>query len=107
MSRQPGNALQTLGSFTVRVPILNRLAISLRSGTSDASVLIETFVREFHLPQGNLHPKVIWDLGANIGLTAAHYAVLSPDANTYCVEANPDLVASHYSILLPGGSESK
>lgn len=77
----------------MHVPILNRLAISLRRGTSDASVLIETFVGEIHWPLDNTHPKVIWDLGVNIELTAAHYAVLYPDAKIYSVEGNPDLFA--------------
>jgi FkbM family methyltransferase len=101
MSRQRGDALKHQRPITVNVPILDRLAVSVRPGTSDASVLIETLVGEFHLPPEDLHPKVIWDLGANIGLTAAHYAVLYPDARIYCVEANPDLVAITFQHTSP------
>jgi len=78
------NLLVTVKSFA-------NLPVMLRCGTSDASVLLETIIGLFHLPPAGVSPKVIWDLGANIGLTAAHFAVCYPDAKVYAVEANPDL----------------
>lgn len=45
---------------------------------------------DFHLPPKELAPEVIWDLGANIGLTMAHMAVLYPGARILGVELNRD-----------------
>ena len=91
MSRQRGVSLPDSDAFKVRVSLLNDLTVSLRPGTSDASVFIETLVGQFHVPPPEVHPKIIWDLGANVGLTAAHYAVLFPDALIHAVEAVPQL----------------
>lgn len=61
--------------------------IYLRPGTTDARVFDDTFVGLYHLPEIRLPERpVILDLGANIGLTALHYAALFPNCHIICVE---------------------
>jgi FkbM family methyltransferase len=74
-------------------PLANEV-ISLRAGTSDAVVFYETFLGLYHIPP-TLPPNIetVLDLGANIGLTAAHYAVLLPTCRVLAVEADPDCAA--------------
>ena len=64
-----------------------RNSIVLRPGTSDGEVLWETFHGLYHLPPPLGHePSVIWDLGANVGLTTAHFASLFAAAKVIGVE---------------------
>jgi FkbM family methyltransferase len=73
----------------VRVRALGRRWVWLRPGTTDVSVLVDTFVGGYHLPPATVDlpsAPVIWDLGANIGLTAAHFAQLYPTARVLGVE---------------------
>jgi FkbM family methyltransferase len=77
----------------VRVRQLGGRAVHLRPGTSDADVLWDTFFHRYHLPppealEGGL--RTVWDLGANIGLTAAHMAELHPGAEVFGVELDAD-----------------
>ena len=59
----------------------------VRPKTSDAAVLWDTFHEKFHLPDGDLpRDATIFDLGANVGFTAAHFAALYPMANIIAVE---------------------
>lgn len=59
----------------------------LRAGTSDANVADSTFRHRYHLPEWPLPPApLIWDLGANIGLTAAHLAAEYADGTIVAVE---------------------
>jgi FkbM family methyltransferase len=68
-----------------------RRPILLRPGTSDIHALGETFAGLYHLPRWA--PRRILDLGANIGLTAAHYRSLFPDAAIVAVEMDAENVA--------------
>ena len=68
--------------------------VNVRPGTSDADVMWDTFAAAYHLPPPEAAPfRVIVDLGANIGLTAAHFAVLFPRARIVAVEMDPMLAA--------------
>ncbi len=66
-----------------------------RPGTTDSTVLWDTFWNRYHLPPVILRPKaVILDLGANVGYTVAHMAALYPNATVIGVEmdkANAEL----------------
>lgn len=71
--------------------------ISVRPGTSDADVVFETFAGQYHLPPAEVGTvRVIADLGANIGLTAADFAVRYPEAKVLSVELDDEL-AQHAS----------
>ncbi len=70
-------------------PALGR-AVELREGTSDRQVWADTFTGLYHLPLYEIAPATVLDLGANIGLTAAHYAALWPDARIVAVEMDAE-----------------
>jgi FkbM family methyltransferase len=74
-------------------PLAGR-AIRLRFGTSDGRVLWETFGERYHLPPPEVgDPSCIWDLGANIGLTMADFAVRFPRARIVGVELDDENAA--------------
>lgn len=61
--------------------------VYLRPGTSDHGTWVEVFERGFHVPPPEMPtPRTVLDLGANIGLTAAHYAAMWPEAVIVAVE---------------------
>lgn len=64
--------------------------MSVRQGTLDADIVRVILRRdsEYRLPDC-VHPKVIFDCGANIGATAVYYSVLFPEADIYCFEPVP------------------
>ena len=66
----------------------------MRPGTSDVTVYNETFTGLFHVPPEWMPvPSTVLDLGANIGLTAAHYKAMWPDARVVAVEPDPSSAA--------------
>jgi FkbM family methyltransferase len=80
----------------VRVRPLGGATFELRPGTTDAVSLRDTFRDCVHPPppeaarRGVRH---IVDLGANIGATIAHNAMLHPEARILGVELDPDTAA--------------
>lgn len=75
----------------------------LRADASDANVADSTFRHRYHLPEWDLpHEPLIWDLGANIGLTTAHLAAQYPSARVLAVELDADnvTVARHNTAHL-------
>jgi len=71
----------------LRLRQLGGEAIGIRPGTSDVTVLYETFCGQYHLPPEDIdEPRTILDLGANIGLTVAHFACRYSNARVLGVE---------------------
>jgi FkbM family methyltransferase len=70
-----------------------RLQIRVRLGTYDIGLVksILTEASEYRVPIP-LHPTVIVDAGANIGVTALYYAVVYPEARIFCFEPLPENV---------------
>ena len=65
--------------------------VEIRRGTTDPVVVSTTFVGRFHIPPRGLDdPRLIWDLGANIGLTMADLAHRYPQAEIVGVEMDRD-----------------
>lgn len=61
--------------------------VALRPEGSDRQVWADTFTGLYHLPPPEMPtPATVLDLGANIGLTAAHYRALWPAAEIVAVE---------------------
>lgn len=59
----------------------------VREGTSDRQVWADVFTGRYHLPPDTMPaPGTVLDLGANIGLTAAHYRYLWREAKIVAVE---------------------
>lgn len=77
--------------------------VRVRPHTADVFALRDTFLSRYHVPPerpGAAAVTRVWDLGANIGLTAAHLAVLYPAARILAVEldgANADLCRQNLS----------
>jgi FkbM family methyltransferase len=86
-------------SVTVSVRNLGGTVVKLRPGTTDGNVALATFVSMVHLPPAAINePGLIWDLGANVGLTMAHMAHVFPRARIIGVEmdhANADLARAN------------
>lgn len=71
----------------VRLKALSGRAIYIRPGTTDAQVVWDTFVGLYHVPPPVARSaQRIWDLGANIGLTALDLAERFPGASLTAVE---------------------
>ena len=64
--------------------------VGVRQGTKDYCAVRDTFAGGYHLPPPGVTPDTILDLGANIGMTMAHFAVLYPRARMIGVELDPD-----------------
>jgi FkbM family methyltransferase len=81
------------GRVQVRLRPLHGARVLLRPGTSDAAVVQNTFAGGYHLPPTDarlsVEPRIL-DLGSNIGLTVAHFAVLYPTARILGVEMDAD-----------------
>jgi len=63
----------------------------IRRGSSDIDLvnLILCENSEYRLPD-MVKPRVIFDIGANIGITALYYSVVYPEAQIYCFEPLPE-----------------
>lgn len=62
----------------------------IRPGTSDEEGWKVIAENRYHVPPSEMPvPATVLDLGSNIGVTAAHYQLLWPDATVFMVEPNP------------------
>jgi len=93
--------LERLSSYGDAVaPTVHRLrvqalgcSVGVRQGTKDYCAVRDTFAGRYHLPPAGITPETILDLGANIGMTMAHLAVLYPRARIIGVELDADNAA--------------
>jgi len=70
----------------VWTPALGR-KVHLREGTSDRQTWADVFTGLYHVPPSDMPaPTSVLDLGSNVGLTAAHYQTMWPDARIVAVE---------------------
>ena len=71
---------------------IGRLAgrpVYVREGTADVDTVWDVFVHGYHLPPARVQRRgvhLVWDLGANIGLTMADMALRWPEARVVGVE---------------------
>jgi FkbM family methyltransferase len=74
----------------VRLRPLRGATVKLRPASADVRTVVDVFVDREHLPPAlDGRPTVIVDLGANIGLTMAHFATLYPTARIVGAELDP------------------
>jgi FkbM family methyltransferase len=86
----------------VRLRPLEGREVLLRPSTSDADTVWGTFAGHYHLPPPEAsHPRLIWDFGANIGLTMADMAVRFPGARIVGVEIDRENVELARRNLTP------
>lgn len=89
--RQKGQRVRAKAPAGARHPLW------VRAGTADILTHLTVIRRsEWDLPLRSTSPKVILDLGANIGLSAVWYACRYPDARIVCVECEP----ANYDLLV-------
>jgi FkbM family methyltransferase len=92
----------------LRLRTLGGREVLIRPGTSDLGTVWGTFARRYHLPPPEIGvPRTIWDLGANIGLTMAHFTYLFPHARVLGVELDGDNVALANRNLAPWGDRCR
>ena len=80
----------------LRIGRLNGLPVWVREGTADIDTLWEVFVHGYHVPPARIQRRgmhLVWDLGANIGLTMADMALRWPEARVVGVELDGDNAA--------------
>ena len=71
----------------LRLRPLEGRSVAVRPSTSDVDTVWGVFGRRYHVPPGEVgDPRLILDLGANIGLTMADFAVRYPRARVVGVE---------------------
>jgi FkbM family methyltransferase len=77
----------------------------LRPGTTDEHLVGEILHREgmYRLPD-SIKPRVIFDVGANIGIAALYFACVYPEAQIYCFEPLPENLQLLRRNVAPFGS---
>ncbi len=86
------------GGRVVRIKLreLGGHAMAVRPSTSDVDTIWGTFAGRYHRPPPEVlerELRLIWDLGANIGLTMADLAVRHPRARVVGLEMDPENAA--------------
>ena len=84
-----GDKSHHVGSYT-----WNSNKVYYRSSTSDMALIYEILLKtkyksEYYLPE-KLNPKVVFDIGGNIGITSIYLSSIFPDAKIYTFEPIPD-----------------
>jgi FkbM family methyltransferase len=75
----------------IAIRALGGAPIWLRPGSADPDVAVGAFHGLYHLPKADLgSPKLIWDLGCNIGLTMRQMAAAFPAARIIGVDLDPE-----------------
>ena len=70
--------------------------VYFRNRTSDIPTFNQCILQEHYNISVDFEPKVIFDLGANIGLSAVYFKSRWPESKIYCVEP----AVENYKILL-------
>lgn len=88
----------------MRVRPLGGREMRLRPSTSDVDTVWGTFAGGYHLPPAEAgSPRLVWDLGANIGLTMADIAERHPDVRVVGVELDAENAALARANVEPWG----
>ena len=79
----------------------------MRAHTSDRDVLWQSFIQGEYEPVRLSNPKMIIDLGANVGYSGAFFLSKYPTATVLAVEPDPDNYAICLRNLAPYGQRAK
>lgn len=80
------------GTITLRVPGIAH-PLTLRAGTSDLYMFEEIFLQGEYALETPLDPKLILDVGANVGFASVWFANRYPNAKIIAVEPDPSNAA--------------
>lgn len=97
------------GLRVVRLRPLGGVEFTIRGASTDAQVIWDTFVGRYHRPPPAVTrtARLILDLGANIGTTAADFAERFAEATVVAVELDPENAAVCRRNLRPWRSRVK
>jgi FkbM family methyltransferase len=84
-----------------------KFPLLMRTRASDRDVLWQVFIQGEYEPVKLSNPKVIIDLGANVGYSAAFFLSKYPTATVLAVEPDPDNYAICCRNLAPYGERAK
>jgi FkbM family methyltransferase len=79
----------------------------MRVGSSDREVLTQIFIQGAYEPIELSQPRIIFDLGANVGYSAAYFLSRYPTAKVLAVEPDPNNYAVCCRNLKPFGHRAK
>ncbi len=104
------SALGLAAPRTVQIrPAGVRFPLTMRTGnSSDGAVFWEIFLERIYAPLADLPaPKLILDLGANVGYASVHFLNRFPTARVVAVEPDPDSAAICRRNLAPYGDRAR
>jgi len=84
----------------------NGFPLYYRTATSDVDLINVILFRsrsEYHIDTKGISPKIILDIGGNIGLSAIYFAIKFPNANIYSLEPQRD----NFELLLKNTAHYK
>lgn len=84
-----------------------RFPILMRTHTSDREVLGQVFIQREYEPIELYQPKMILDLGANVGYSSAFFLSRYPTASVLAVEPDPSNYAVCCHNLAPFGQRAR
>jgi FkbM family methyltransferase len=99
------HSLDRILSFSIKATPATRFRIYARDNGLDVGTIAEFFTPDSKIVPVNLpplRPKVVYDLGANIGIASLRFATLYPDARFYGFEpvlSNHEVCALNYQNL--------
>ena len=89
--QRPGNEQGAL--VPLRIRQLGGETVWVREGTTDIVTVTAAFLEGRHRPAGHERTGLIWDIGANVGMTMRDLAHRYPEAQVVGVEMDPDNAA--------------
>jgi FkbM family methyltransferase len=88
-------------------PALAKYPLAMRVKTSDRQVLGQVFIEEEYGPVALSNPKMILDLGANVGYASAYFLSKYPGARVLALEPDPGNFKICERNLAPYGDRAK
>lgn len=88
-------------------PRCSRHRLLLRTGTSDREVFCQVFIEDEYGGIELNRPKMIMDLGANVGYSSAFFLSRYPEAKVLAIEPDPRNYALCCRNLAPFGERAK
>jgi FkbM family methyltransferase len=92
MSANSGSANASARPVPVHLRGLPGREVHIRPGTADVAVVRDLMMKQPHLPPDTVElgdVRLVWDLGAHIGLASLDYAERWPNARVVAVELEP------------------
>lgn len=81
--------LKKLNNLSVKIKYQDKFFIFYPTDSSDLAVLEEIFIKDEYDFKLLSEPKIIFDLGGNVGLAAIYFKLLYPNAIIYSFEPDP------------------